>query len=155
MALPPAFLQALDSLYQILPSGQWAIRGTTSLVLQGLDMGLQDIDIIADRETSHNIDRGLADFCLSPLKYSETLQYKSYFGQYKIGQVPIEIMGDWQIKSKGEWSEIFDARLSQTTRLALRSLGEVRVTTIPTELKMFALMGRWTAYHKIKKHLSA
>lgn len=150
MALSNHFLLAIKHIVAAAKQGtsQYAFRGTTSLVLQGLDMGLQDIDILANQETAYSIDRGLAEFVVSPLKYSESAQHKSYFGQYKIGDIPIEIMGDWQIKSAGDWSELFDARPSQIT-----FINSLPLTTIATELRCYVFMKRWSVIHKIKRQL--
>lgn len=148
MPISPAFANAISIIARVGQGTQYAFRGTTSLVLQGDAMGLQDIDLLADRGAAENLDRGLADFTVSPLKYSQTSQHKSYFGQYKIGEVQVEIMGEWQIKSKGDWSEIFNANLSQITHV-----NSLPVTTVQTELKCYALLRRWSAYHKLKRQL--
>lgn len=120
---------------------QYALRGTASLVLQGLDMNVDDVDILCDRATAEGLGA----------KLSESPRFRSYFGQVEVGGVLVEIMGDWQIKdAKGGWSPPFTAAPGEVTQVAIDGVA-VNVTTIATELKMFALMGRWSAYHKIER----
>jgi hypothetical protein len=142
------FHPALVKICKLGQGAQFAIRGTTSLVLQGYNMGLQDIDILANRGAAEILDRGLSDFCVSPLAYSQTANFKSYFGKYLIDSVPVEIMGEWQIKNGGAWSEVFDARANQITHI-----NSLPVTTASTELRCYQLMNRWSTYHKLKKQL--
>jgi len=65
----------------------------------------------------------------------------------------VEIMGEWQIKDrKGNWSEPFNGSNDEVTKVKVKSKSII-VTKIQTELSMFAMMGRWNAYHKIKKQI--
>lgn len=150
MPISPAFANAITIIAQIGQGTQYAFRGTTSLVLQGYAMGLQDIDLLANRGSAEILDRGLANFVVSPLQYSQTSQHKSYFGQYKIDGVLVEIMGEWQIKNRGVWSEIFDASPSQIT-----VVNSLPVTTVATELRCYLLLNRWSTYHKLKRQLKS
>lgn len=136
-------VSAATEIAKLLSGHQYAIRGTASLVLQGYDMNVGDVDILCDKKT--------AEFLKLP--YSESKQFKSYFGKKIINGVQVEFMGDWQIKNpKGEWSEIFDASDDEINIIYIDSQ-PIRVTKVDTELKMYALMNRWSAYHKLKKQL--
>lgn len=129
---------------KLLSGHQYAIRGTASLVLQGLDFNVVDIDILCDKTT--------AEFFKLP--YSESKQFKSYFGQKIINGVQVEFMGNWQIKNpKGEWSEVFDASDEEANVIHIDNQ-PIRVTKVETELKMYALMNRWSVYHKLKKQIA-
>lgn len=129
---------------QLLYGHQYAIRGTASLVLQGYDMGVDDIDVLCDKAT--------AEFLKLP--YSESKQFKSYFGKRIINGIQVEFMGEWQIKnSKGEWSEAFDASDDEIKVIEVNSQ-PIRVTKVETELKMYVLMNRWSVYHKLKKQIA-
>ncbi len=146
---PEKFEETLKLVAYKLKGLQYAIRGTTSLVLQNIDMNVDDIDIVGDSTMALVCNELFKEYVISPVIYSESVKYKSYFGKFKINNILVEVYGDWQIKNKnGEWSEIFDARSDQTT-----NVNGVNMTTIPTEIKMFTLMGRWFALNKIKKQL--
>lgn len=154
ITLTPEFVAAIKFIAKVGEGSQYAFRGTTSLVLQGLDMGLQDIDLTGNSSTAHNIDRGLANFCVTPLSYSEHGVHKSFFGQYQIHNVAIEMMGEWQIKTGDTWSEKVDASDSQITHVNFQGL-ILPVTTIETELKCYALLRRFAVIHKIKRQLAS
>jgi hypothetical protein len=140
-------------LAEVLARRQYALRGTASLVLQGLAMNVVDIDILADKETALACNILLKDFLVTPVKYRASEKFQSSFGQFRINDIPVEVMGAWRIKSpKGEWSAPFTAAADECREVAVAGQ-PVRVTKIETELKMFALMGRWTAYQKIKRQL--
>lgn len=118
----------------------YAIRGTTSLILQGLDFKEDDIDILCDEETALFLS----------LPYSESKQFKSYFGKIDDN---VEVYANWQIKNpKGEWSEILVPTATNSYPLTTNDF-IVPVTTIEFELHCYALMGRWSVFHKIKRLL--
>lgn len=137
-------VSAATEVAKLLSGHQYAIRGTASLVLQGYDMGVDDIDVLCNEKT--------AEFLKLP--YSESKQFKSYFGKKIINGIQVEFMGDWQIKNpKGEWSEVFDASDDEIKIIDIENQ-PIRVTKVETELKMYALMNRWSVYHKLKKQIA-
>lgn len=137
-------VSATTEIAKLLSGHQYAIRGTASLVLQGYDMGVDDIDVLCNEKT--------AEFLKLP--YSESKQFKSYFGKKIINGIQVEFMGNWQIKnSKGEWSEVFDASDDEIKIIDIENR-PIRVTKVETELKMYALMNRWSVYHKLKKQIA-
>lgn len=132
---PPALEKTIIELATLLDGRPYAFRGTTSLILQGLDMNVVDIDILADKETALACNSLLKDFLVTPVKYSETGKFKSYFGQFRINNIPVEVMGEWQIKSgKGEWSTPFRASPDEKRELSVGGQ-KVYVTTVETELR--------------------
>lgn len=149
---PENFEKVILLLADKLKSQQYAFRGTAGLVLQGLEMNVDDIDILSDKETALDCNDLLAEYLIEEVSYKESEKYKSFFGKFKIEGVPVEIMGEWQIKdTKGIWSQPFNASERKVVKLD----GEnVYVTPIEQELIVFAKMGRWTAYQKIKRQIS-
>jgi len=136
-----------------LTSYQYAIRGTASLVLQGFDMQVGDIDVLTNRQTALVCNDLFQEYLIEEIEYSESTQFKSYFGKLEIDGVPVEIMGEWQIKNvKSGWSETFSAKEGEKKEIIVE--GQlVWVTTPETELKAYALMGRWNVFHKLKKQI--
>jgi len=138
-------------LADLLYSRQYAFRGTVSLVLQGLEMNVDDIDIVCDKETALSCNKILSRFLIERVAFRESPKFRSYFGKFSVNNVPVEVMGEWEIKDgKGKWSEPFNA--SERKKLTINDK-DIFVTTIEEELLMFAKMGRWTAYQKIKRQL--
>ncbi len=159
--IPAKFEETVILLAKLLKGKQYAFRGTTSVVLQGYDMNVDDIDILTDKETALAANDFLKKYRKTTLIYKPGEHFKSYFGTFLVNDIPVEVYGDWQIrkfkKQKGKvvektWSEVFDASEDEVTEINVGSVA-VRVTTIETELAMYAAMGRWNVYHKLKKQV--
>jgi len=146
------FLKTIRLVAEKLKDYQYAFRGTTSLVLQGISMNVDDIDVLTDKDTALACNQIFSDFIKTKVEYKRSDKFKSYFGSFEINQVLVEIMGNWQIKTKGDWSRIYSASAEEKTQINLGDI-KVFVTKIELELEFFAQMGRWTAYHKIKNQL--
>lgn len=146
---PEKFKQTVLLLATILRDYQYAFRGTASLVLHGVDMNVDDVDILCDKQTALACNQLLTDYLHEEVRYQESDQFKSYFGKFEVNHILVEVMGEWQVRDKkGLWSEPFDA--SQRTLIQFNGK-DVYVTPIEQELAVFAKMGRWNAYHKIRK----
>lgn len=150
---PSDFEKTVLMLASILKETQYAFRGTTSLVLQKIDMNVDDIDILCDKETALACNDLLKEYLVEKVKYKESDKFKSYYGKFRVNNIQVEIMGEWQIlDTKNKWSKPFDTKNDQRIKVVINN-EEVFVTTIDTELKMFTLMGRWNAYHKTKRQV--
>ena len=104
------FLATLKLIAEKLGNLHYAFRGTTGLILQGLTMNVDDIDIVCDKTTALAANDLLKDYLTDKIKYGGSSKYKSYFGKFTINGIKIEIYGDWQIlDTKRNWSEPFDA----------------------------------------------
>lgn len=149
---PKNFEEVILLLAEKLGDFQYAFRGTASLVLQGIQMNIEDIDIVGDKKMALACNDLLAKYSVEEVTFEESSKFKSYFGKFKVEGIRVEIMGEWQIKNtKGKWSEPFNASERKSILLDGK---EIYVTSVEEELIVFAKMGRWTAYQKIKKQLS-
>lgn len=148
---PPKFNETVILLAKLLKGHQYAFRGTTSLVLQGIEMNVSDIDIVCDKSTALLCNSVLKKYCIEEVTYSESPKFKSFFGKFEINGILVEIMGNWQIKdTKGNWSKVYNARGSKGI---IYEGVKIQVTSVSEELEASAKMGRWNAYHKIKRQL--
>jgi len=148
---PGNFEEVILLLAARLRDFQYAFRGTASLVLQGMQMNVADIDIVGNEEAALACNDLLAKYLVEEVTFKESAKFKSYFGKFEVEGIPVEVMGEWQIKdTKGRWNEPFDA---SARKLISLNGDKVYVTSIEEELAVFAKMGRWTAYQKIKKQL--
>jgi len=151
---PKGFKKTVLFLAKKLSGHRYAFRGTTSLVLQNLAMSIDDIDILTDKKTALTTNEILKKYLIEKVAFKTSPQFKSYFGQFKVNNILVEIMGDWQIKgAKGGWSQPFTAAPREIKTITFNRQ-KVVVTTPEAELSFFALMGRWNAYHKIKRQLA-
>ncbi len=151
---PEHFEKTIKYLGKIFGNTQYAFRGTTSLVLQNIDMNIDDIDILTNKDIALKCNKLLNKYIKEKVKYQKSEKFKSYYGKFEINKIQVEIMGKWQIfnQRKQAWSKPFYANKGEITSIVFRKQ-EINVTKIKTELEMFMLMGRWNAYHKIKGQL--
>lgn len=148
---PENFEEVILLLAKELKDFWYAFRGTASLILQGIQMNVEDIDIVGDKKMALACNDLLAEYLVGKVTFKESEKFKSYFGKFEIKGIPVEIMGEWQIKdTKGKWSEPFN---SSQRKMIIFNGNEIYVTSVEEELTAFAKMGRWTAYQKIKKQL--
>lgn len=146
---PKDFKKTILFLADSLKEKNYAIRGTASMILQGLDMNVSDIDILCDAETALSCNEVFGKYVIDEVSFKESNKFKSYFGKFKINNILVEVMGEWQIKKRdGSWSEPFNG--DQKVKINIEGQ-EVYITTLESELAVFSVMGRWTAYWKIKR----
>ncbi|HLE48964.1 MAG TPA: 5'-3' exonuclease H3TH domain-containing protein [Patescibacteria group bacterium] len=158
-----AIVMLVVRIAKALEGKQYAIRGTASMVLQGLDMGVEDIDVVADKDTSLLMNELFKKELIEEVKYSESEKYKSYFGKFNLDNVLVEVMGEWQIRVKEhksgrviEWGGVYDGSDDEINKIELETEQgdlEIRVSKLEIELKQSAQMGRWSEYQKIKKQI--
>ncbi len=152
---PEKFEETILLIADILDGYQYAFRGTTSLVLQGLAMNVDDIDLLCDKKTALACNKLLGEYLVEEVSYKESKKFKSYYGKFKVNGIEVEVMGEWQLRdTKGNWSEPFVASAKEKKEIAVDDQA-VYVTQVETELFFFAKMGRWNAYHKIRRQLAA
>ncbi len=151
MKTPENFNSTIKFLADIFKDYQYAFRGTSSLVLHGLDMNVDDIDVLCDERAALSANKLLEEYLTHEVEWSESEKFKSFFGKFKVNGILVEVIGDWQIKDlKGDWSRVYDA--SEFEELNFEG-EKVKVTPVNLELECFAKMGRWSAFHKVKKQM--
>jgi len=83
----------------------WAITGSFSLFLRGIQIVPNDIDIITDKNGAYKIEKQFQNFVYQNIHFKEIENIRSYFGVLLIDDIKIEIMGDIENKfvSKNDW----------------------------------------------------
>ena len=91
-----SLLACLDFLVGRLPitSGEWAITGSASLQLRGVECDAEDIDILASPEVANYAATALSDCTVKPLAIAQTDDIRSLFAQYDVNGVLVEIMAN-------------------------------------------------------------
>ncbi|GEM_PF-152938 len=149
--LPENFKKALIIISTKLKDYPYAIRGTSSLVLQGFEMNADDIDILGDEKVAGVANELFKEYLVEPVEYKESDKFISHYGKFDIEGVQVEFMCDWKIKdTKGNWTEAYTAVERKPIDLEGH---EIYVTTPQLELEFFTKMGRWNAFHKLRKQL--
>ncbi|OCX50566.1 hypothetical protein BEL04_22585 [Mucilaginibacter sp. PPCGB 2223] len=82
--------------------GEWMIIGTSSLYMAGFSVQPNDIDILADIETTKEIEAALAVYRVeTQVRPSE--KFRSRFSQYVFDGFNIEVMGGLKVNSFDGW----------------------------------------------------
>ncbi len=102
--LNPTFVEVLKLISENIPSNiKWAVDGSTSLALQGIDVTPRDIDILTDHEGAIGIQESLKKYNVVPISHSSNEKYDSYFGTFKVKGIRVEVMGDLRVLRSGKW----------------------------------------------------
>ena len=72
----------------------WALTGSASLRLQGVDLPVHDLDLQTDGETIRLLEKELAEFMKVPVHVWESEHTLSYHGQAEINGLQVELLGD-------------------------------------------------------------
>jgi hypothetical protein len=82
----------LKILHDKLLDVDWRLIGSTNLALQGVGVKAEDIDIRIKVDDISKIQQALQPYCTKRIEYSKTDRFASYFGQFEINGVKIDVM---------------------------------------------------------------
>lgn len=142
-------LRTFQKIMQLVPADTLLIlSGSTSLVLQGVDLEVHDIDIVTDEQGAKVLDNLLKDYCIKPLEYSGTDTYRSWYGKYQLDGCDVDVMGEFQYKLKnGNWSQ--PNHLHQIFHLDYQGVF-IPVLSLAQEIQEYENVGRTDKVAKIK-----
>lgn len=109
--LPEAHTRALNALLELIPPSQtrWALTGSASLRLQGVDLDVHDLDIQTDKQTIYEIERVLGDCIKAPVHLWESPGMRSLDGKAEIEGIQVELLANIAHKlPDGSWSSYTD-----------------------------------------------
>jgi hypothetical protein len=140
--LPEPHLHALHFLLKQVPppAYTWALTGSGSLRLQGVDVPVHDLDIQADKETVYRIEEQLAGFMINPVHLWESTGMVSLDGKAVIEGIQIELLANVAHRQPdGTWCTYTDF-----SRLIWVKTHELRIPVFPLEdeLAAYKAMGR-------------
>jgi hypothetical protein len=141
--LPETHRLVLEKLLNRLNSEEmiWALTGSASFALRGIDFVVNDIDLQTDKLGAYQIEQCFSNHIFQPVTFCSSDRIRSHFGVLRIDGVRVEIMGDLQKRlPNGEWESPVDVE-------SLREFHEVdnlRVPVLPLEHEYHAylLLGR-------------
>lgn len=102
------FIKALEIIYHKLKDKKikWALAGSFALALRGIKIKPHDIDIVTDKKGAYRINKLLKEYELEPVKFRKTNKFASYFGKFNIGNVFIEVVGNFRQRlTNGLWTK--------------------------------------------------
>lgn len=89
----------------------WAVTGSTSFALQGLELEVHDIDIQTDGPGAYRFEELFSEFAVEPVRFCGTNQIRSHFGRFLWDGMSVEVMGDVQkLEPDGSWGPPTDLK---------------------------------------------
>ena len=128
---------------------RWVLAGSVSLALQGVDIRPNDIDILTDKEGAFEINRLLKDYEVKPIRFRCSRFFQSYFGEFEIEGVKVEVMGDLKELVEGEWRSL-SQRLSTSRIIEIEGI-KLPVSPLEDQLRSYQALGRRKNSSKIRK----
>jgi len=128
---------------------KWAIVGSTSLALKGIEIGPKDIDILTTKEGVYKISSLLKEYEAKPVKFSESKIFSSHFGRFLIDGIKVEVMGDLKAKVEGKWVSLTD----RLKRLKYVKVGNARipVPSLEDQLEVYSKLKRRKDLKEVRK----
>jgi hypothetical protein len=71
----------------------WALTGSASFALRGIDFVVNDIDLQTDKLGAYQIEQCFSNHIFQPVTFSSSDRIRSHFGVLLIDGVRVEIMG--------------------------------------------------------------
>jgi len=133
--LPEKYRIALIVISKRLAGTDWCLVGSSNLVLQGLAVGAGDIDIKIPIRDVDFVQKALQEYCVKPIKYSENEKFRSYFGQFTIQSISIDVMSDLSVHTNSGWID--------TTLLDFKT---IQIGVDGAMLPCLDLKSEWTSY---------
>ncbi|MGP6207713.1 nucleotidyltransferase domain-containing protein [Cuniculiplasma sp. SKW3] len=121
--LDSTFIEVIRLISKSIPYDvKWALDGSTSLALQGIDVKPHDIDILTDSEGAVKIQEVLKEYNEIPITHSSNGKYDSYFGIFRVNGIKVEVMGDLRVFRDGKWSALQNPSSMDTVHVNIEEL---------------------------------
>jgi len=131
IVLESKMLETVKLISSLLSSAEnWAIDGSASLALQGIDLKPNDIDVLTDENGAYEIQTLLSDYLETPVRHISNDKYDSHFGTVVINEIRVEIMGDLRVFREDRWS---DTQNPRNCKIKVVNLEGIRVPVVSLE----------------------
>lgn len=134
----------------------WAITASTNLMLQGLDVTPNDIDVLTDSDGAYRLEELFSDHVVRPVQppqaaTKEDEGMRSHYGALSINGVEIELMGAVEHRIDGEWIPIDN--VSEHRVFIERDGHDIPVMPLDHELTGYRDLGREKRVAQIEAYL--
>ena len=153
--IPSQHARALSAIYDGLRRSEviWAITGSLGFSIQGLHLGVDDIDIQTDASGAYEIEKVFAENIVREVRFSKSDTIASHWGELNIDGVKVEIMGALQKKlPDGTWESPVDVGRH---RKFVRFEGmKLPVLSLAYEEQAYRILGRTEQADRIREWLT-
>lgn len=133
----------------------WAITASANIMLQGLDVTPNDIDVLTDSDGAYHIEELFSEHVTRPVQPPEAATkddegMRSQYGVLSIDGIDIELMGGVEHSVGGEWISIDNASEHRTIE---RDGRNIPVMSLDHELASYRHLGREKRVAQIETYL--
>ena len=123
----------------------WAITASTNLMLQGLDVMPNDIDVLTDRDGAYRLEELFTDHVTQSVQrpeiaMSDDKDIRSHYGVLSINNIEVELMGAVEHRIDGEWVPIDS--VGEHREFIERGGRDIPVMSLDHELTGYRDLGR-------------
>jgi predicted nucleotidyltransferase len=128
---------------------RWAIVGSTTLALQGIEIKPKDIDILTTKEGAYKISSILKEYEIKPVKFRRSKIFSSHFGRFLIDGIKVEVMGGLKGKIGGKWVSL----TGRLKRLEKVKVGNIRIPVprLKDQLEVYSKINRKKNLERVRK----
>jgi len=148
-SIDPKIIAALLALHGALKERavRWAVMGSLSHALQGLQIQPNDIDISTDRRGAHKIEQLLEPHVTRPITHSQAERVRSHLGELTLHGVTIQIIGDMETSPDNRtWTPL----PHDHPHLIMVAGAPIPVRTLEQETQTYTRLGRTERADKLR-----
>ena len=153
--IPPKHILALETIHDHLRKieSAWAVTGSFSFALQGLELKANDIDLQTDAAGAYEIERVFTEKIVRRVESSKSDKIASHWGELNIDGVKVEIMGALQKKlPDGTWESPVDVKRHREF-ISFEGIS-LPVLSLAYEEQAYRTLGRTETADRIKEWLN-
>src|SRR5262245_49032167 len=84
----------------------YCLIGSSALALSGVGIEIHDLDILTSRSGANVLKQAWLDFAVTGYRPEHPEMFRSAFGRFELGGMPVEVMGDLEVRREGHWSPV-------------------------------------------------
>ena len=128
---------------------RWVIVGSASVALQGVDVRPHDIDILTTKHGAYAMNAVLRLYEVKAVRFGRSSTFESYFGEFRIRGVKVQVMGDLRVKIRHRWVSL-TPRLRRPRIVRVQRLN-LPVTPLRSQLVTYKALARRKSRARIRR----
>lgn len=116
----------------------WFIIGSSALVLSGIDIGVDDIDLLTSTDDASFLKEIWKEKVYKTYQPKQGDRFRSNFGRFKFSEMDVEVMGDLEVNKNGVWEKLV---VNQFNEISVGNL-KVKIPTLKEQKRIFEYFGR-------------
>lgn len=153
--IQPQHVRALKTIHNRLRKIEtiWAITGSFSFALQGLELEVNDIDLQTDAAGAYEVEKVFTEKIVRRVEFSRSDKIASHWGELNIDGVKVEIIGALQKKlPDGTWESPVDIKKHRKF-IAFEGM-DLPMLSLSYEEQAYRTLGRTETADRIKEWLN-